>query len=78
MFKSSFPPTEREYTAIAALLSTALLVIPALLVISQPVSYLAISAAVAGSAACIAAAAVLWKRSNKPAIAVVAGRGAAK
>lgn len=78
MFKSSFPPTEREYTVTAALLSTALVVIPALILISQPVSYITISAGVAGSAACVAAAWVHWKRSGRTAIALVAKRGAGK
>ena len=76
MFHSFQRPAGREYTVTIALLAAALIFIPALVAVSQPMIY---SPAIGASAACVTAAWFNWKRSRRVLVsAMIAEREAAK
>jgi len=76
VFQSIQHPAGREYTVTIALLAAALIFIPALVAVSQPMIY---SPAIGASAACVTAAWFLGKRSRRALVSVkIAERGAAK
>ena len=69
MFDSSLHSIGREHTVTVALLAVAFIFIPALVAVSQPLSY---SPAIGASALCVTVAWFHWKRSREvstPAIA---------
>lgn len=69
--------TGTGYTAVAALLSVAFIFIPALLIVSRPFGYFALSLAIGCSALCAALAWTLWRNSSQrsiPSIAIQKGR----
>lgn len=76
MFHSFQRPAGREYTVTIALLAAALIFIPALVAVSQPMIY---SPAIGASAVCVTAAWFHWKRSRRVLVsAMIAEREAAK
>ena len=76
MFHSFERPEGREYTVTIALLAAALIFIPALVAVSQPMIY---SPAIGASAVCVTAAWFHWKRSRRALVsAMSAEREAAK
>ena len=74
MFDSSLRPAGSENTVIVALLAAAFIFIPALVAVSQPLSY---SPAIGASALCIVVAWFQWKRSRKVPTPAIAAKGQA-
>ena len=60
--------TGSGYTMTVAYLAVALIFSPAILILSRPVGYIAISLAIACSAVCVALAWVNWRRSSQRAL----------
>jgi hypothetical protein len=76
VFHSFQQAAGREYTVTIALLAAALIFIPAVVAVSQPLSYLP---AVGASALCLTAAWIHWKRSQPLLLSPIAAeRKAAK
>jgi hypothetical protein len=76
VFDSSLRPAGSEHTVIVALLAAAFIFIPALVAVSQPLSY---SPAIGASALCVVVAWFHWKRSRSVSIpATTTERKAAK
>jgi hypothetical protein len=69
VFHSFQRPVGREYTVTLALLAAALIFIPALVAVSQPLSY---SPAIGASALCMTAAFFHWKRSRTVFLSAIA------
>jgi hypothetical protein len=74
VFDSSQRPAGSEHTVTVALLAAAFIFIPALVVVSQPLSY---SLAVGASALCVVMAWFHWKWSRKVSIPAIAAKGVA-
>ena len=64
--------TGTGYTGTAALLSVAIIFIPALLIVSRPFRYFTVSLAIAGSALCVTLAWILWRKSSQRSIPSIA------
>jgi hypothetical protein len=62
VFDSSLHSAGREHTAAVALLAVAFIFIPALVAVSQPLSY---ATALSASALCVTLAWFQWKRARK-------------
>lgn len=69
MFDSSLHSAGREHTVTVALLAIALIFIPALVAVSQPLSY---SPALGASTLCVTVAWFHWKRSRKVSTPMIA------
>ncbi|HTP85936.1 MAG TPA: hypothetical protein VMJ34_03275 [Bryobacteraceae bacterium] len=65
MFESQQKPTGTSYTTTAALLAVALVVSPAVLIISRPFGRIALGFAIACSVLCLVLAWVNWKTSSR-------------
>lgn len=78
MFDSFLRSAGRGHTATAALLAVAFIFIPALVVVSQPLSYLSVSVAIGGSALCVILAWLHSKRSSRVSIPAIATERGAK
>ena len=74
MFDSSLRPAGSEHTVTVALLAAAFIFIPALVAVSQPLSY---SPAIGASALCVVVAWSHWKRSRRVSIPAIATKGKA-
>ena len=74
MFDSSLRPAGSENTVIVALLAAAFIFIPALVAVSQPLSY---SPAIGASTLCVVVAWFHWKRSRRIPIPAIAAKGEA-
>jgi len=78
MFESQQKPTGTSYTTTAALLAVALVVSPAVLIISRPFGHIALGFAIGCSALCLGLAWVNWKTSSRvsiPSIETPKGKG---
>lgn len=75
MLFSSEKPTGTDYTTTTALLIPGLVFIPAVLIISRPLSYVSLSAAIMCGAICTALARINWIRSSQLSISSIAYRG---
>lgn len=70
--------TGTGYTATAALLAVAFIFVPALLIVSRPFGYFALSLAIGCSALCATLAWILWRKTSRRSILSIAiqkGRG---
>ena len=65
MFDSSGNSAGAGYTKTAALLSVAFIFSPAVLVVSRPFGYVALTLAIAVSISCVALAWANWKKSSR-------------
>jgi hypothetical protein len=78
MFESQQKPTGTSYTTTAALLAVALVVSPAVLMISRPFGHIALGFAIGCSLICLGLAWVNWKKSSQltvPSIETPEGKG---
>jgi len=65
MFGPQQKCTGTRYTLTAALLSLAVLFIPAMLIVSGPLGLVSISVALAGSVLCVGLAWINWKKNSE-------------
>jgi hypothetical protein len=65
MFNSQLKTTGRDYSLTIALLATAVVFIPALLLASRPFGSVSLAIAAAGSVLCLVLARVTWMRLSK-------------
>jgi hypothetical protein len=75
VFDSSLHSAGREHTATVALLAVAFIFIPALVAVSQPLSY---APALSASALCVTVAWFHWKRSRKVSTTIATERESSK
>ncbi len=75
MFDSCQKPTGTAYSTTIALLAVAFVFSPAVLVVSRPFGYVALSLAVACSALCVTLAWFNWRKSSRLSIPSIAPRG---
>lgn len=75
MFDSYHQPVDRDYTPAIALLTTAIIFVPALVLFSQPASYLP---AIGVSTLCVILALVHSRNNQSPAVAPTALAATAK